>query len=285
MVIKHNREKQADVLRRTQAQRKEQKKEQVLKAIRQLQQNEEPLTFSNIATVAGCSVSYLYKWPDITTYIHDLQNKYQTKLHSLEEKPVQPHSLKTLHEVSKYRIRELEVQIKELKSQNEQLRGHVAEIFELREECERLRTQLRDWTSSKQSTKVVSLQLPPKEIVNAKTDESFQGIVQLIEDMGMKVGRKLKEEIVRHETNNIKLSIEAFNQYRNKTSVDNLEGCLLSMIKKEAKPNVSEKTIFCQPDPLVESQVVTTHEQPHEKLVSLEKLKNLSSIFDNKDEQ
>lgn len=192
MVIKHNREKQADVLRRTQAQRKEQKKEQVLKAIRQLQQNEEPLTFSNIATVAGCSVSYLYKWPDITTYIHDLQNKYQTKLHSLEEKPVQPHSLKTLHEVSKYRIRELEVQIKELKSQNEQLRGHVAEIFELREECERLRTQLRDWTSSKQSTKVVSLQLPPKEIVNAKTDESFQGIVQLIEDMGIKVGRKLK---------------------------------------------------------------------------------------------
>jgi hypothetical protein len=285
MVKKHNREKQADVLRRTQAERKEQKKEQVLKAIRQLQENKQPLTFPSIATVAGCSVSYLYKWPDITTYIHDLQNQDQTKLYSLEEKPVQPHSLKTLHEVSKQRIRELEVQIKELKCQNEQLRSHVAEIFELREECERLRTQLRDWTLSKQSTEVASLQRPLEEIADAETDESFQEIVQLIKDMGIQVGIKLNEEIVRHNFNKVKLSIEAFNQYRKKTPVDNPEGCLLSMIKKEAEPNFNEKTISDQPNQLLKSKVVPTTDQPQKKLVSLDKLKKLSSIFDKKDEQ
>ena len=37
MAKKHSREKQAEVLRRTQAQRKEQKKEQVLKAIAEIQ--------------------------------------------------------------------------------------------------------------------------------------------------------------------------------------------------------------------------------------------------------
>ncbi len=55
-----DREKQAEVLRRTQAKRKEQKKEQVLKAIAEIQKHSKPLTFKNIATVAGCSISYLY---------------------------------------------------------------------------------------------------------------------------------------------------------------------------------------------------------------------------------
>jgi cytochrome c556 len=282
---KHNREKQADVLRRTQAQRREQKKEQVLKAIQQLQESEQPLTFSNIAKVAGCSVSYLYKWQDITAYIHDLQNQDQTKLYSLEEKPVRPHSLKTLHEVSKQRIRELELEIKELKHQNEQLRGHVTEIFELREECERLRTQLREMASSKQSTKVVSLQLLSKENVNAQIDENFQEIVKLIEDMGIKVGVKLKEEIARHDANKVKLSIEAFSQYSDKTPVENPAGCLLSMIRSEAEPNVCENKTSYQNNQILESQVVTSTEQHQKKLVPLDQLKKLSTIFDNKDER
>ncbi len=69
MAKKHSREKQAEVLRRTQAKRKEQKKEQVLKAIAEIQKQKKPLTFKNIATVAGCSISYLYKWDEIKALI------------------------------------------------------------------------------------------------------------------------------------------------------------------------------------------------------------------------
>ena len=133
--------------------RRQQKKEQVLKAVQQLQTDNQPLTFPNIAKVAGCSVSYLYKWSEITTYIHDIQNQETQQLHQLEEKQPTPHGLKTLHEVSKQRIRELEVENRKLKLQNEKLRGHVAEIFELQEECERLRTQLRQLTSPQLSAK------------------------------------------------------------------------------------------------------------------------------------
>lgn len=92
-----NREKQAEVLRRTQAKRKEQKKEQVLKAIFEIQKQKKPLTFKNIAIVAGCSVSYLYKWDEIKAYIHELQNSKQTTINPIEENSkYQPHSLKTL---------------------------------------------------------------------------------------------------------------------------------------------------------------------------------------------
>ncbi len=80
-----NREKQTEVLRRTQASRKEQKKEQVLKAIAEIQTHKKPLTFKNIATVAGCSISYLYKWDEIKAYIHELQQQKETTLKYLHK--------------------------------------------------------------------------------------------------------------------------------------------------------------------------------------------------------
>ena len=101
MVKKLRREKQTEVLRRTQAKRKEQKKEQVLKAIQELQKSKQSHTFINIATVAGCSISYLYKWDDIKMYIHELQQKKETTLNSIEDNnKFGTYSLKTLHEVA-----------------------------------------------------------------------------------------------------------------------------------------------------------------------------------------
>ena len=163
-----NREKQAEVLRRTQAKRKEQKKEQVLKAIQEILKQKKPLTFKNIATVAGCSVSYLYKWDDIKAYIHELQQKKETTLNSLEEPEGKdrPHSLKTLHQVAKDKIHKLEAEIRDLKRQNEVLRGHVAEIYEIRDENERLRSQLRELTSSNSSSKIIPIRSSQASEVN-----------------------------------------------------------------------------------------------------------------------
>lgn len=159
MAKKHNREKQAEVLRRTQAQRKEQKKEQVLKAVQEIMAQKKPLTFANIAQVAGCSVSYLYKWDEIKAYIHELQHQENTQLNILEEPESKPNSLKTLHEVARQRIKNLEAEIKDIKQQNEKLRGHVVEIYELRDECERLRKQLRELTNPQSSSsKVIPIQ-------------------------------------------------------------------------------------------------------------------------------
>ncbi len=163
-----NREKQAEVLRRTQAKRKEQKKEQVLKAIQELLKQKKPLTFKNIATVSGCSISYLYKWDDIKAYIHELQNQKATTLNFLEKPEGQdrPHSLKTLHQVAKNKIRRLEGEISELKRQNEILRGHVAEIYEIRDENERFRSQLRELTSFDSSSKIIPIRSSETSSVN-----------------------------------------------------------------------------------------------------------------------
>ncbi len=280
MAKKHSREKQAEVLRRTQAKRKEQKKEQVLKAIAEIQKQKKPLTFKNISTVAGCSISYLYKWDEIKAYIHELQKQKQTTLNPIEEdNQDRPHSLKTLHEVAKQRIRDLEATIRELKHQNEKLRGHVAEIYELRDENERLKTQLRELMSPASSNKVIPIQASTKKNaspLSSGVTDPLDSIIKTIKDMGIKVGTKLKEEITNREPKQLISSIEAFKQYRDSHEVKSQEACLLSMIREEAEPNTQSKSkVATKP----QAKVVSAADKHHKELISTDKLKKLSKIF------
>ena len=284
MAKKHSREKQAEVLRRTQAQRREQKKEQVLKAISQIQKQKKPLTFKNIATVAGCSISYLYKWDEIKAYIHEMQQQKQTTLNSIEEdNKDKPHSLKTLHEVAKQRIRDLEATIKTIKHQNEKLRGHVAEIYELRDENERLRIQLRELVGPNPSSKVIPIQTSTKKNTSlplSGVTDPIDSIIESIKNLGIKVGNKLKEEIIDREPERVRLSIEAFKQYRDSHNVKSQEACLLSMIREEAEPNTKSppKTKKAQ------SKAISTLDKPNKKLISADSLKQLSNLFNNKND-
>jgi Family of unknown function (DUF6262) len=289
---KLNRDKQADVLRRTQAQRKEQKKEQVLKAIQEILTQKQPLTFANIAKVAGCSIAYLYKWPEITTYIHDLQQKNETQLHPLEEEgESKPNSLKTLHEVARQRISKLEAEIKELKVQNEKLRGHVTEIYELRDEGDRLRTQYRELTNPVPSDKVVPIrplsqkptEHPSIPILNSDSPSESE-IFESIESIGIKLNSKLKQEIIHHDLNTVKLSIEAFQQYRSKTAVANPEGCLLTMIRDEAEPNGQHTSESIDSISSINSDSTIRIQREPKELLSLDKLQELSNIFTKKHE-
>ncbi|OKH33446.1 transposase [Calothrix sp. HK-06] len=287
MVKNHNRDKQAEVLRRTQAQKKEQKKEQVLKAIQEILAQKQPLTFASIANVAGCSISYLYKWDEIKVYIHEIQHEKESTLNTLEQKDPRPHSLKTLHEVAKQRIRELETEVRELKHQNEKLRGHVAEIYELRDECERLRSQLREVVPVHSDKKIVPIRVNQSNTSSSTTDiyitreiheKNVQSenldIFQLINEMGIKINSKLKQEIVSREYHKVKLSIEAFQEYSSKTNVENPAACLLSMIRDEAQPNIRE-----QSTPLTSNQSSVVIQDNQKKLISQDKLKQLSNLF------
>ena len=243
------------------------------------------MTFKNIATVAGCSISYLYKWDEIKAYIHELQQKKETTLNSLEEDSKhRPHSLKTLHQVAKDKIRKLEAEIKELKHQNEILRGHVAEIYEIRDENARLQNQLRELTSPNPSSKVVSITTQIKEkkatspptVTNNDTEES---IINSIKALGVKVSKKLRAEIVNRDPEKVKLSIQAFKEYRDNHDIKSQEACLLSMICDEAEPNTESKVSI-----KAQEKIVTAKDKPQKKLVDPNKLKKLSNIFNKKND-
>ena len=196
-----------------------------------------------------------------------------------------PHSLKTLHQVAKDKIRKLEAEIKELKHQNEILRGHVAEIYEIRDENKRLRTQLRELASPNSASKVVSITTPIKEkkatftptVNNNDTEES---VIDSIKALGVKVSKKLSAEIANRDIEKVKLSIEAFKQYRDNHDIKSQEACLLSMIQDEAEPNTDSKTKAKNTKP--EQKITKASDKPEKKLVDPNKLKKLSNIFNKK---
>ncbi|MGL4883185.1 MAG: DUF6262 family protein, partial [Waterburya sp.] len=172
----------------------------------------------------------------------------------------------------------------DLKRQNEKLRGHVTEIYELRDECQRLRTQLRELISPSPSSKVVPIQTSVKKTVPTNPPETFEPIELIIEsilDMGIKVGKKLKQEINNREPERVISSIEAFKQYRDSHEVKSQEACLLSMIRTEAEPNTESKPKAKK----AQTRVISTPDEPNKKLISANKLKQLSNLLNNKDEQ
>jgi hypothetical protein len=230
-----NREKQTETLRQAQQQRKEQKRQQVFEAVRTLQQQGKTITFTAVARVAQVSISYLYKWPEVKDFIQSLREEQSHQLAPLpQEAEPGPYSLKTLHEVARKRIKELEAELQELKRQNELYRGHVAEIFELRDEVERLRELLRQFTEPRPTSKVVALQA----VAPSTASDIDPDIVQKLETLGVKLGVRLQREIKQHNPEKVMLAIAAFEQYRSQHVVENPAGCLLQMIRDGAEPNV-----------------------------------------------
>ena len=225
-MVRANRQKQTEILRQTQQQRKEQKRQQVFEAVRVLQQQGKTITFAAIARMAQVSISYLYKWPEVKDFIQSLRKEQSHQFAPLPQEPEPgPYSLKTLHEVARKRIKELEAEIQELKRQNELYRGHVAAVFELRDEVERLRELLRQFTEPRPSSKVVALQA----VAPSTASDIDPDIVQKLETLGVKLGVRLQREIKQHKPEKVMLAIEAFAQYRSQHVVENPAGCLVQM--------------------------------------------------------
>jgi len=74
-MAKGNREKQTETLRKTQQQRKEQKRQQVFEAVRALQRQGKTITFAAVARMARVSISYLYKWPEVKDFLQSLREQ------------------------------------------------------------------------------------------------------------------------------------------------------------------------------------------------------------------
>lgn len=237
-MTKPDRTQQTAVLKRTQEQRKQQTQEKVFEAIQQLQQESKPITFANIVRIAGVSISYLYKWPQVKDYIQSLRDTTDPKAQglSVENNEPGPHSLRTLHEVARRRIKELEASVEELKRQNKLLRGHVAEVHELRDECDQLRQRVMEITNLDPSSQIAMFKSKPSTSQPANRDLP-EAVVDALCQAGITPTIRLKREIQRHSVEAVQKAIEAFIEYRSEKMVEKPVACLLSMIRDEAKPN------------------------------------------------
>lgn len=122
-------------------QKKQQASENLEKAIRKLTQENKPITFASVARVAGLSVSYLYKYPEIKERIDSLR-KQQLKA----GKPTQPQkasddSKAVIIYQLRERIKRLEAEVEGLRRVNEGLAGRIYHLQGADDLAQRLKVE------------------------------------------------------------------------------------------------------------------------------------------------
>lgn len=307
-------EKRIAALNETQEKRRREYLEKTEKAIIKLSQMNQKLSFANIAREAKVSISYLYKYPEIKKRIQYLRRQQEENA-----KPVKPQlrtekSSQTIINQLKGRIKRLESEKKELSKQNEALTGRLyvtgntqdmiarlqaenskfkAEIKQLRTELASTQTELNKYKT--QESSVIELQSTPNElnkyqkqessakvtpISKAQSSEISEVIKSELKSLGIKLNSTLKKIIKANDEQTVLNAIEALKEANATGEIKKPGGWLANAIEGgwTKGESIPQKQTVTQPE------IFTSSPESEKELVSVEKLKALSSLFSEKDE-
>lgn len=272
------RETRIENLKKTQTARKEDARERVDKAIERLQKTGGKINFHTIAREANLSVSYLYKYPELKLHIAELRNK-QSHL----PPPAKPVSSKSHDRVVarlKERIQKLEKDNRELRRKNEALAGQVYRVHQLQEQVERQQETIEDLQArlaEAYEQKPVAKVTPISSKIKASVSDSLKA---KLDRLGIKLNGTLTKKIKSSNQETVLAAIEALKDQLNRGEVKNPGGWLAKAIEGgwTKAESIPQQQTVTQPD------IFTASPESEKELVSVEKLKALSSIFSEKDE-
>jgi Family of unknown function (DUF6262) len=265
-----------DNLQQVQAARKEDSADRVFKAIERLQKINGKINFTTIAKEANVSVSYLYKYPEIKQRIAEVRNKQR----SFPTSPVaQPNSSSTGKIITrlKEKIQQLENENKELKRKHEALAGQVYRVHYLQEQVERQQQIIEGLQGKLKGEQLDSKVTPISSKRKTTIDEQVQSELDAL-DIGL--NPTLTKTIKAATESAVLAAIEALKDQLSKKNISNPEAWL----NKAIKEGWTKPEIILQTSSKPEHQVVTADTQPAKELLSIDKLQQLSTIFNLKHE-
>ena len=279
MSNKDTKELRINNLRTTQKQRQEDARNRVYKAIERLQKLNAKINFHTIAREAQVSVSYLYKYPEIKQQIGELRSKQN----SLPASPVAKSNSTSHGKVVtrlQERIKKLEAENKELRRKCESLAGQVyrahhvqAQVERLQEQNERLKTELGEQEIAEKVTPIDK---------KRKTKSAISKDIQAeLDNLGISLNPTLTKTIKGATEDTVLAAIEAFKDQLERKDIPNPGGWLNNAIKEGWTKPESRSTQLTAP----QSKVITPVDKSNKKLMSADKLKKLSNLFNNKDDQ
>ena len=295
MSNKDTKELRINNLRTTQKQRQEDARNRVDKAIERLQKLNAKINFHTIAREAQVSVSYLYKYPQIKQHIAELRSKQN----SLPVKPVaKPNSTSHGKVVTRLqdKIKKLEAENKELKRKCEALAGQVYRSHHLQTQIERLQEQngnLKGKLGEQEiAQKVTSIGIRrfaseavglPEAIDSKRKTKSItsEAISSELDELRITLNPTLNKTIKAATEETVLAAIEALKDQLTKQDIPNSGGWLNKAIKEGwTKAELISKPTKVTP----QSKIVTATDKPDKKLMSSDKLKKLSNLFNSKDD-
>jgi predicted transcriptional regulator len=219
------------------------------KAINKLFQNNEPITFANVAREAGVSQSYLYKIPEARERVIELRAQ--------QRKASKPNRPQTASDASKAvivyelreRIKKLESELKDLRNINKGMAGKLYQLQEfeslvgrLRTENESLKSQLEaarsaaptppDLTIVEPVTKVTSLE--EKRTIKSSISDKIK---QELDGLGVKLNSTLSKVICSAPEQIVLTAIAALKEAITSGRIEHPGGWLKTAIESQWIPN------------------------------------------------
>lgn len=251
--------------------------ERLEKAIQQVLDSGETITFKAIAETAGLSVSYLYKYPEIKNRIAELRNQQKASIGGIVNKTpkFQPATDKSKAVI----ISKLRQENRRLRNENEDLKKHIeiaqGKVIELRQveaENNRLKARVKELEQNLTLAKVTP--------INKKKQSGISLDIQTrLQIVGVKLNPTLTKTIKSASDETVSDAIEALKDQLTKQDIPNAGGWL----NKAIKEGWSKPEVINQQSNKPEQRIVKASDKPQKEQVSLTQLKKLSNIF-NKDE-
>ena len=278
MSLKSNNSKgNPELLVKAAAAKKKDAAERLKKAIQQVLDSGETITFKAIAETAGLSVSYLYKYPEIKNRIAELRNQQKAAMVGIVNKTpkFQPATDKSKAVI----ISKLRQENRRLRNENEDLKKHIevaqGKVIELRQveaENNRLKARIKELEQNLTNAKVTP--------INKKKQTGIGLDIQTrLQIVGVKLNPTLTKTIKAASEETVLDAIAALKDQLTKQDIPNAGGWL----NKAIKEGWTKSETIHQQSNKPEQKIVKATDKPHKEQVSLTQLKKLSSIF-NKDE-
>ena len=279
------REARIENLTKVQAERKQRCLERVNQALDRMVERGAKINFSTVAQEANVSVSYLYKYPEVKVRIAELRNQQSVMPRPRMAEPSSNKSHQKIVNRLKERIKTLSKEITELKRINEGLAGRVYRISELeamverqRKHIEDLENRLKDSMAQGEPSPIADSKVTP--ISSAGKSGVSSRIKSELESLGIKLNSTLSKKIKASTEDRVLAAIEALKDQLNRGEVKNPGGWLARAISG----GWTKAESISQRQPVTQPEIFTSSPSPEKELVSVEKLKALSSIFAEKDE-
>ena len=273
------REFRVNNLKKTQEQRKQDSQNKVYQAIERLQKLNAKINFHTVAREAQVSVSYLYKYPEIKQYIGELRSKQNSLPVSPVAKPNSTSHGKVVTRLQE-RIKKLEAENKELKQKCEALAGQVYRVHHLESQVERLQEQNED-LRVKLGEQEIAKKVTPISSKRKTKSVTSGGIQSELDSLGISLNPTLNKTIKAATEDTVLAAIEALKDQLSKQDIPNPGGWLNKAIKEgwtKAEPMSKPTKTIPQP------KIVSATDKPDKKLMSSDKLKKLSNLFNNQDD-
>ena len=265
-----------ELLVKAAAAKKKDAAERLEKAIQQVLDSGENITFKAIAESAGLSVSYLYKYPEIKNRIAELRNQQKAAIGGIVNRTpkFQPATDKSKAVI----ISKLRQENRRLRSENQDLKKHIevaqGKVIELRQveaENNRLKARIKDLEQNLTNVKVTP--------INKKQSNISPEILTQLQILGVKLNPTLTKTIKTSSEVTVFDAIEALKDQLTRQDVPNPGGYLNKAIQGEW----TKSQAITQQSNKPEQKIVKATDKPEKEKISLTQLKKLSSIF-NKDE-